>query len=60
LELALKKCQFQQLQDGGLDFGDGGIPLSDLGFAMTFCYQLSGALHGAYTKWSSRNPWKRL
>ena len=32
LEVALKKWR-EQLQDGGLDFGDGGIPLLDLRFA---------------------------
>ena len=32
LEVALKKWR-EQLQDGGLDFGDGGIPLLDLQFA---------------------------
>ena len=32
LEVALKKWR-KQLQDGGLDFGDGGIPLLDLRFA---------------------------
>ena len=32
LELALKKWS-EQLQDGGLDFEDGGIPLLDLRFA---------------------------
>ena len=30
--MALKKWR-EQLQDGGLDFGDGGIPLLDLRFA---------------------------
>ena len=29
--MALKKWR-EQLQDGGLDFGDGGIPLLDLPF----------------------------
>ena len=32
LEVALKKWR-EQLQDGGLDLGDGGIPLLDLRFA---------------------------
>ena len=32
LEVALKKWR-EQLQDGALDFGDGGIPLLDLQFA---------------------------
>ena len=32
LEVALKKWR-EQLQNGGLDFGDGGIPLLDLRFA---------------------------
>ena len=32
LEVALKKWR-EQLQDGGLDFGDGGFPLLDLRFA---------------------------
>ena len=31
LQMALKKWR-EHLQDGGLDFGDGGIPLLDLRF----------------------------
>ena len=36
LEVPLKKGR-EKLQDGGLDLGDGGIPLLDLRLLMTVC-----------------------
>ena len=46
LEVALKKWR-EQLQDGGLDFGDGGIPLLDLRFADDILFFATSSVEAA-------------